>query len=148
MDKIFEITIDENSVGDRIDKFLSLSIPSLSRTNIQNLIKTGNVLVNGKEVKEYFYTLDEMNRYQTFNTSSVLEVFDWAERCYSGAYPERDYCDTKNGVIVIPKGYYFVLGDNRGGSKDSRDIGLVKEEDIIGKTKYIVNNLFNPQKIE
>ena len=30
MDKIFEITIDENSVGDRIDKFLSLSIPSLS----------------------------------------------------------------------------------------------------------------------
>ena len=109
---------------------------------------TTQLLVNGKEVKEYFYTLDEMNKYQTFNTSSVLEEFDWAERCYSGAYPERDYCDTKNGVIVIPEGYYFVLGDNRGGSKDSRDIGLVKEEDIIGKTKYIVNNLFNPQKIE
>ena len=76
------------------------------------------------------------------------EEFNWAERCYSGAYPERDYCDTKNGVIVIPEGYYFVLGDNRGGSKDSRDIGLVKEEDIIGKTKYIVNNLFNPKKID
>jgi len=51
MDKIFEVNINEEQVGDRIDKFLSLSIPSLSRTNIQTLIKNGNVLVNGKEVK-------------------------------------------------------------------------------------------------
>ena len=42
--------------------------------------------------------------------------------------------------VIVDEGCVFVLGDNRGGSKDSRDIGLVKEEDIIGKTKYIVNN--------
>ena len=33
----------------------------------------------------------------------------------------------------IPEGKYLVLGDNRPISKDSRQIGLIDEEDILGK---------------
>lgn len=37
------------------------------------------------------------------------------------------------GYETIPKDMYFVLGDNRTNSSDSREFGLVKKDEIIGK---------------
>lgn len=40
-------------------------------------------------------------------------------------------------IDKIPKDCYFVMGDNRGNSLDSRDyrVGIIKKSDIIGTTK-------------
>ena len=39
--------------------------------------------------------------------------------------------------IVIPAGKYFVMGDNRDNSQDSRYFGLVDSKKIVGQAKYI-----------
>jgi signal peptidase I len=39
--------------------------------------------------------------------------------------------------IVIPADSYFVMGDNRDNSDDSRSWGFVKDEDILGRAMRI-----------
>ena len=48
----------------------------------------------------------------------------------------RDFKLEDIGYSVIPDGYYFVLGDNRPLSKDSRYIGLIKKSDMIGTVDF------------
>ena len=46
-------------------------------------------------------------------------------------YPDFSLSDL--GYSVIPDDMYLVLGDNREDSLDSREIGLIKKEEINGK---------------
>lgn len=48
--------------------------------------------------------------------------------------------------ITVPQDSYVVLGDNRGGSSDSREWGLIKMSDIIG-TSFFVYLPFNRIRI-
>lgn len=52
----------------------------------------------------------------------------------------------EDGQLIVPEGYYFVLGDNRDDSLDSRYWGFVPRENIIGRPLMIywsVRNLDN-----
>ena len=40
--------------------------------------------------------------------------------------------------VKIPEDNYFVMGDNRNDSIDSRIIGVIDKEDIIGTTKLVI----------
>ncbi len=42
------------------------------------------------------------------------------------------------GHDTIPENCYFLVGDNRGNSKDSRTIGVVHKSKIMGKTRLII----------
>jgi signal peptidase I len=52
-------------------------------------------------------------------------------------YVPSDYADARSfGEIVVPSSSYFVLGDHRTMSNDSRDFGSVNERYIYGKAVF------------
>ena len=55
---------------------------------------------------------------------------------------------TRNGELVVPSGEYFMLGDNRNHSKDSRFWGLVPRRAIVARPLVIYFSLRRPSSTD
>lgn len=55
-------------------------------------------------------------------------------------YIKEDYSHKKTDdfEVKVPEGKYYVLGDNRTNSVDSRVLGPIPKDKILGKTNYII----------
>ncbi|GAE33932.1 signal peptidase I [Halalkalibacter akibai] len=67
------------------------------------------------------------------NGQAVEEPYlDELKQVYNGDVLTRDF-----HAVTVPENELFVLGDNRGRSKDSRDIGTIHIDEVIGKANVV-----------
>ena len=59
--------------------------------------------------------------------------------------PNGGYDDTDE--YVVPADHYFMMGDNRDNSQDSRYWGFVPEENIVGRAFFVWMNFGNVKRI-
>jgi signal peptidase I len=64
-------------------------------------------------------------------------------------FPNRDACvyAYEKFTCIVPEGNYFMMGDNRDNSADSRYWGFVPNKNIVGKAFFVWMNLGNWKRI-
>ena len=91
-------------------------------------LKQGVLYINGKKIEQPFINTEALQKQTVFIDDFTLQSL--------------------TGETKIPEGKYFVMGDNRGISRDSRMIGLIDRKAIEGKAVFTIwpMNQFGGQK--
>jgi len=116
--------------------------------------------INGKPIEtgavEDFFDQDAMRYMKQFEEhlgekSHRLLINDDRPAFVPGAdeFPNRDNCrySVEGVVCTVPSGHYFMMGDNRDNSLDSRYWGFVPDKNIVGRAFFVWMNFGDLKRI-
>ncbi len=106
--------------------------------------KNNQIYINGQRIKQPWLKAGQKlkdngedgfsgSRYtdtQNFTISSLAKTGNYRQ------YYTKQQLKTMQRTNKVPKGTYFVMGDHRSVSKDSRYIGTIRRDKIVGVVKW------------
>lgn len=98
--------------------------------------------INGKEISQEFkkYDVDQDDSSESWQVIQKQEnLLGITHDIYQIEARENDDFD-----VVVPEGSYFMMGDNRDDSADSRVWGFLPEKNIIGKARRVLISFDTP----
>ncbi len=119
--------------------------------------KNKHLMINGKDVS-YQPLPDYLDENLTYSKQFNEDLFGVSHKMaiaeerapadlarMSMDFPYKELCayNYDEFTCTVPAGHYFMMGDNRDNSQDSRYWGFVPDKNIVGKAFFIWMNLSN-----
>jgi signal peptidase I len=125
-----------------INKTLTINGQAVAKTSLPDFFDEDQMTYS----KQFAEQLGE----KKFNLlNSERRSAGWSESDTEAHYPFKQNCQySELGVTCkVPEGHYFMMGDNRDNSLDSRYFGFVPDANIVGRAFFVWMNFGNFKRI-
>ena len=129
----FDIVVAKEKEGNKTKEIVKrvIGLPGDTIT-----YKDDVLYVNGKKTDEPY-----LDKYQkAFEDDDLQDIYSYNTLFQQLAESSDAFTTAKDGstefTVKVPKNQYFLLGDDRIVSKDSREVGSFKKSAIVGEVKF------------
>jgi len=121
----------QKGLGEEQDIITPSRIVGLPGDSIK--VKYDICIINGIENKHRLKQRSKMVEYKIISYDEYEEIFPNGKSILILHSPDLDWNEKITETIKVPDDHFFIMGDNRSDSYDSRRFGAIHRDKIIGK---------------